>query len=195
VNSAFDHDLIDNLLGITDPEQLRTIETQIVARKILHFKLSPPQEPLTYDYLKTIHHHLFCDIYPWAGKDRYEMGAAEIFRKGETHFTATSHIPDVAHNLFDALERENYFQGLTLEALTHHLALFLNGLNLLHPFREGNGRVLRLFGEQLALRAGHPLDLSTHSPSVNTQAYILGTRGKLTGIETFIRHGFYKETQ
>lgn len=194
MNSAFDRDLIDNLLGIIDPEQLSTVETKITARKILYFKLSSPQDTLNYNYLKAIHHHLFCDLYLWAGKDRYEMGAAEIFRKGETQFTPTSRIPDVAHDLFDALKRENYFQGLDREALTHHLAVFLNGLNLLHPFREGNGRVIRLFGEQLALRAGHPLDLSTHSPSINTQAYILGAQGKLTGIETLIRHGFYKET-
>ncbi len=194
MNSAFDRDLIDNLLGIIDPEQLHTVETKITARKILYFKLSPLQDTLNYNYLKAIHRHLFCDLYPWAGKDRYEMGIAEIFRKGETRFTPTSRVPNVAHDLFDALERENYFQGLDREALTHHLAVFLNGLNLLHPFREGNGRVIRLFGEQLALRAGHPLDLSTHSPSINTQAYILGAQGKLTGIETLIRHGFYKET-
>ena len=51
-------------------------------------------------------------------------------------------------------------------------ASFLNGLNILHPFREGNGRTQRLFMELLAQNAGYPIDLSTVSKTTTVQSII-----------------------
>ena len=62
------------------------------------------------------------------------------------------------------------------------------GLNILHPFREGNGRTQRLFVELLAQNAGYPIDLSTVSKTTTIQACILGAKGKLTGFEKIIKY-------
>jgi cell filamentation protein len=40
------------------------------------------------------------------------------------------------------------------------LAHYLSEINAIHPFREGNGRVQRLFISQLAKQAGYTLDYS-----------------------------------
>jgi cell filamentation protein len=40
------------------------------------------------------------------------------------------------------------------------LAHYLSEINAIHPFREGNGRVQRLFISQLAEHAGYSLDFS-----------------------------------
>lgn len=42
----------------------------------------------------------------------------------------------------------------------HRLAYYFSEVNVLHPFREGNGRSQRLFIEYLAFVAGYRVDLS-----------------------------------
>ena len=50
-------------------------------------------------------------------------------------------------------------QGLNKKDLATKLAYYLAELNVLHPFREGNGRTNREFIRQLALKNGYQLDL------------------------------------
>ena len=42
----------------------------------------------------------------------------------------------------------------------HRLAFYFSEVNVLHPFREGNGRTQRLFIEYLASVAGYRVDFS-----------------------------------
>ena len=44
------------------------------------------------------------------------------------------------------------------------LAYYIAELNVLHPFREGNGRAIREFIRQLALKNGYVLNLKKASP-------------------------------
>lgn len=57
------------------------------------------------------------------------------------------------------LKNENYLKGLNKEELAKRLAYYLSELNVLHPFREGNGRTTREFIRQLALKNGYKLNL------------------------------------
>ncbi len=52
--------------------------------------------------------------------------------------------------LFDKLNKENYLKNLDFDQLTERLAFHLGEINVIHPFREGNGRVQRMFIEFLA---------------------------------------------
>lgn len=52
---------------------------------------------------------------------------------------------------------EEFLVGLPLDAFAERLAHYYTGLNLLHPFREGNGRALRIFTEQLVIHAGYDI--------------------------------------
>ena len=61
--------------------------------------------------------------------------------------------------LFDKLKAENYLQGRSREELVKGLAYYLSELNVLHPFREGNGRTIREFIRELAFFNGYVLDL------------------------------------
>ena len=51
----------------------------------------------------------------------------------------------------------NWLRGLYREAFFEKLAEYYCELNVIHPFREGNGRVQRLLIEHLALAAGYDL--------------------------------------
>ena len=57
------------------------------------------------------------------------------------------------------LKKKNYLEGLDKKELAIKLAYYLAELNVLHPFREGNGRTNREFIRQLALKNGYKLDL------------------------------------
>ena len=48
--------------------------------------------------------------------------------------------------------------------MAKRLAYYLSELNVLHPFREGNGRTTREFIRQLALKNGYKLNLSKVMP-------------------------------
>lgn len=48
--------------------------------------------------------------------------------------------------------------------LAKRIAYYISELNVLHPFREGNGRTIREFARQLALKNGYLLNLTKVSP-------------------------------
>ena len=188
--NAFDQELLSsNLVGAKTLDELFIFERDITADRILQIRLSSLPGAYDYAHYKAIHKELFQDIYGWAGQDRFDLGYRGVFRKGDTEFTRGDRLPLVAKKLFDALKEENYFKGLDRNTFIKSTASFLNGLNLLHPFREGNGRVQRLFVELLAENSGYELDLSTVSHNVNIQASVLGTKGKLVGFEKMIAYG------
>ena len=56
------------------------------------------------------------------------------------------------------LKAENYLIGQDKDMIAKRLAYYLGDLNTIHPFREGNGRVQRLFIGELASRAGYFVD-------------------------------------
>lgn len=185
--SKFDKELLSsNLVGAKTLDELFAYECSITADKILQLIITPLDGAYDYKHYKTLHKVIFEDIYSWAGKDRYDLGYYGTFRKGDTGFVQGSKVPRVANELFKALKDENYFKGLDKYTFIKSAALFLNGLNLLHPFREGNGRTQRLFMIMLSRQAGYRLDFSSISKNINLNASILGTKGRIEGFEKMI---------
>ena len=113
-----------------------------------------------------IHHHLFQDVYAWAGQYRTVR-----ISKGDTSFCYPEHIPAQMGGLFQKLQDADVFAGLAQEAFLDNLTPFLSELNAIHPFREGNGRTQLSFIGLLGEHSGHPfhfgrLDRETHLPAV-----------------------------
>ena len=61
------------------------------------------------------------------------------------------------------LKKENYLIELDNENIYDKLAYYLGEINVLHPFREGNGRAQRVIIEYLAKVAGYTIDFSNIS--------------------------------
>ena len=106
-------------------------------------------------HLQRIHLALFQDVYEWAGKIR----TVDISR-GNSRFANVRFIESAASDIFNKLARENWLRGLDADTLSKRLAHYLSEINALHPFREGNGRVQRIFISQLSQSAGYQLDYS-----------------------------------
>lgn len=106
-------------------------------------------------HLKKIHAYIFQDVYPFAGKLRQE----DIW-KGSTFFCKSEYIEDNLTNILTQLKTDNYLRGLELEQFAEKASYYMAEINLIHPFREGNGRTIREFIRQLALYCGYIINWS-----------------------------------
>ncbi len=151
--------ILINKLDIKDPVILSNYEKQVVAIKLLALHKKGITGIFDVNHFVSIHKFLFEDIYPFAGKFRLENIAKDNFSFADYQYIDTEIV-----KLFDKLKDENYLEGLDKESLSKRLAYYWAELNVLHPFREGNGRTTREFLRQLALKNGYSLDLQ----NVNT---------------------------
>ncbi len=126
-----------------------------------------PSGPLTPAYYLAIHHHLFQDVYEWAGKIR-----SIRISKGSSAFCYPEYIDRELIALFARLAADNELRGLDRTRFAEKAAAFIAELNAIHPFREGNGRTQLSFLVVLSERAGHPLDLSRLDPKAILAATI-----------------------
>ena len=142
-----DSTVLINKLNIQDESALETAEREITALCAADIEFLLP--PYNLSYLRKIHKAIFQDLYAWAG----EMRTVDI-SKGDTRFCTVNRIEPEANKLFVVLNDQNYFQGLAREKLIVVVAELYGDLNMLHPFREGNGRAQRIFFEHLVINAG-----------------------------------------
>ena len=141
--------VLKNKLNIEDEKALSEAEREITAIKTLELIDRPLKGELDFNYIKRLHRHLFSDIYVWAGElRRIDISKGNIFCQYEL-------IEVNSEVLFNELKTENYLEGLDKDTITKRLAHYLGDLNTIHPFREGNGRVQRLFIRELASRMGY----------------------------------------
>lgn len=147
---------LTNKLGITDQLTLKSIEQDIVTKKSA---LLLSESPTVFDlsYLLYVHKTLFDDLYDFAG----QLRTVDI-AKPEAHvpFAYAQFLAPEAARIFDALSAKTYLVDLDLQGYIREIAALSAELNALHPFREGNGRALRLFLILLSLHAGYLLDYS-----------------------------------
>jgi len=159
--------VLKNKLDIMDATKLQKVETQLVLIKLYELR----QKGITGDFsprhLIAIHLFIFGDLYPFAGKFRTENIAKDHFRFAEWEF-----IEEELNRLTRQLQAEDYLAGLSKEDLAKRLAYYLSELNVLHPFREGNGRTIREFIRQLALRNGYRFNLTKISAQDMLEASI-----------------------
>ncbi|MEH6648870.1 MAG: putative adenosine monophosphate-protein transferase Fic [Motiliproteus sp.] len=136
-----------NLLDIKDADLLEDAEREISELTAIEIDFESP--PYDLDYLCSIHQTLFEDIYAWAG----ELRQIDI-SKGDTRFCVCSRIEPEADKLFVGLANQNYFSDLEYDDLVNALAEFYGDLNVVHPFREGNGRAQRILFEHIVVNCG-----------------------------------------
>ncbi|WP_341279987.1 Fic family protein [Paenibacillus sp. FSL H8-0537] len=114
-----------------------------------------------------IHKFIFKDIYPFAGKLREEEIAKDNFRFANVRFIASQ-----TDQLLEELKSENLLKSLSFEALVEKVAYYLTELNVLHPFREGNGRTQREFIRLLVLESNYYIDFTLVNPALMLKAMI-----------------------
>jgi cell filamentation protein len=103
-------------------------------------------------HLREIHKFIFQDVYPFAGKIREEN-----ISKGQTVFAQVPYIKEQSEQLFRSLKQEKFLRELDVRQFSERASHYLAEINILHPFREGNGRSHRELIRCLGLNAGYEI--------------------------------------
>lgn len=124
--------VLENKLNITNQVELNKLEEKISKKKAKELFDSGKIDKIkagTFAGLKQIHKYLFADIYDFAGKIRNVNIAKGNFRFAPVMYLeqAIKHIEKMPQSSFDEIV-EKYVE-----------------MNIAHPFREGNGRVTRIW--------------------------------------------------
>ena len=143
--------VLKNIPGIRDQAALEDFEAIATAQRA---EEPLPNGRLSIAHYKATHHHLFQDVYRWAGNFR----TVRISKDGNM-FCYPENIAREMRTLFTDLKAKRFLQDLSRDRFVAEGASFLSTLNAIHPFREGNGRTQTTFFALVAHQASHPLDL------------------------------------
>lgn len=150
--------VLKNLLGIKRKREMDRVEAREQFRALHELiRIYGKNHRFTAADICQIHKIWLRNIYPWAGKYRKVNVAKDNFM-----FAAANQIP----RLMEELEAGPLHEFTpccfdTIERTARALAVVHTELVLIHPFRDGNGRVARLLATLMALQGGlPPLDFS-----------------------------------
>ncbi len=169
-------DVLKNLMDIRDAQTLEAFELEMTT---LRADEALPTGDFDPSHYRSIHRHLFQDVYEWAGEYRTIRTG-----KGGNWFCYPEYIQPETEKLFAGLSANGLFVGGSVDQFVEAAATFLSELNAIHPFREGNGRAQLAFMHELAGKAGHPLDLEKLRPQHFLQAMIASFAGELAALKT-----------
>lgn len=139
--------VLRNKLGIRNDLSLSTAEQLFSTLAAESLEFSPP--PYDLNYLKSIHLTLFADLYDWAGELR-TVGIS----KQDTRFCQPAYMEKEAGKIFKIMAAAKWFDGMQRTELIAAVAQAYSELNVVHPFRDGNGRAQRILFEHLIMNAG-----------------------------------------
>lgn len=162
---------IENKMGITNSAELAREEERLSKRQAINLFETNALENLPagkFSTLAFIHEYLFRDIYTFAGQIR-DVNIA----KGNFRFAPLMYLKEALQHL-DAMPQENFD-----EIVEKYVEM-----NIAHPFREGNGRSMRIWlDDMLKKELGQCIDWST----VDKEDYLLAMeRSPIRDIE--IKH-------
>lgn len=166
---------LKNRIGLRDREALESFELEMTT-----LRGSEPLPEGNFDarHYRSVHHHLFQDIYSWAGQYRTIRTA-----KAGNWFCFPEHIEGEMERLFKQLHEAHTLEIDDQVAFTAAVARFLGELNAIHPFREGNGRSQLAFTHLLGMAAGMPFDFGKIKPASFMEAMIASFHCNLAPLE------------
>lgn len=162
---------LENKLGITDSATLARTEEKLSkekAVKLVEHGILDKQKAGSFQALAEIHKYLFEDIYDFAGKIRTVNIAKGGFRFAPVMYLESSleNIEKMPQSDFDSIV-EKYVE-----------------MNIAHPFREGNGRSMRIW---LDIMFRKELSMAVDWSRIDKEDYLLAMeRSPIRDIE--IKH-------
>ena len=173
-----------NKFNIRDEKQLAAVEADITLAKTMTLIRNPLPGKFDFAHYKAIHRFLFEDLYSWAG----EIRTVDMSKKG-TAFVKAEEIERIADSCFLRLRQNQFFLNYSSDKFIPAIVDFYDTTNILHPFREGNGRTQKIFISQLAENAGYHIDFANMDPDELMVATIYAAQGVIDYLENlFFQH-------
>lgn len=153
---CYPNGVLKNKLGITNEDILSNLEAELTSIKLANFLINPIKGNLDFDHYKKIHKEIFEDLFAFAGRTR-----TVSMSKGTTAFCLWMYIDEQCDKIFKQIKSELFqerrFIKIEKEEFIGLIAKYMTELNVIHPFREGNGRTLREYFRLLCLKCGYEL--------------------------------------
>lgn len=176
-----DSEVLRNKANLRDQAALDAFEADATAIRLLELIEHPIGGKFDLAHLQAIHHHLFQDVYDWAG----QLRTVDV-SKGSSRFGNCGLIENYLKQQLAKLSGENFLIGLQPGSFIQRLAYYMGEINAAHPFREGNGRVQRAFCAQLAEQAGYFIDFDEVSREEMHTAMIASFQGDNKPLESLL---------
>ena len=150
-----------NKLRINDKKELQQAEADIGFLKLINID----QVNIRFfdvEILKQIHHHIFSDIFEWAGQFRtVPLYKEELVIPGIS--IPYSEPKNIERDLRAKLNELNSisWQNLTTEEIAYKFAREIALIWRVHPFRDGNTRTTLSFAYLYAKEHNFPFDIKT----------------------------------
>lgn len=144
--------VLKNKLGIKNEKELKNADTNIVTKKLQEIKLRKFKRTYDEKHFKFIHKFLFEELYEFAGKYREENILKENFR-----FSQFEYIDENIKKILKKIDLEK-LKSENFEKQIEDVSEIMTDLNVLHPFREGNGRAIREFIRELLEDMGYEIN-------------------------------------
>ena len=177
-----DTTVLINKLDIRDQQELDALEKQITLLRGIQAEQETEFVNVDFEFYKSLHRKLFGDLYDWAGTLR----TINISKKG-TVFCEHTELERLGTLKFQRLAKQKLLCGLPDSEFVSEAAELYHELNMLHPFREGNGRTLRLFITLLVRNTGRDIDFSECGADMLTIAAIKAAQGDISLLRTVLR--------
>jgi len=132
-------EVLINNRNIKDTKVLADVERMISTYNLSRLHVEPLKGNFDVKHYMKLHKFMFGELYPFAGEIR-----SENMQKGSTLFCR----PEYIHQYLDSvLKKMNQLieKVTNEEELLDLLAYCYSEINVIHPFREGNGRTQREF--------------------------------------------------
>lgn len=150
---------LKNKLGITEYKELNDAEKDIGFVKLIDIGESFKQK---YDgeYIRSIHRHIFEDIFDWAGEFRtVPVYKTEIVIPGlSLEYSAPKNIEKDLNVILEELNSTNW-SDKNIDEITAQFTDQLARIWRVHPFRDGNTRTTLAFAENYSREHGFPMDI------------------------------------
>ena len=153
--NCYENGVLINKLGITNQEELDKVEASLTYLRLNMLSGKDNGFKFDYMYYLNLHGFIFQDIYPFAGEIRDENISKPVtfnFKgeiKSETiPFCRPEFIVQYLKYLLDEMAKK-VRNIKTKDDYIEYLSYYYSELNIVHPFREGNGRTQREYFRQL----------------------------------------------
>lgn len=176
--------VLKNKLGISNQKELEDAETILLSDAYEHFlsKINLNTINFNVKFLFLLHKYFLNTLYDWAGnKRKVDMS------KGKMMFASVAHLSSSLVYLDEIIKENIPKKKDAVKDMAYKIALIHNEYNAIHPFREGNGRTIRLFLDLLAISIGcEMIDWNPKLKNDYIKACISGAIGNHNPMTDFI---------
>ena len=167
-----------NKLNIRDYKVLKTKMRDVIPIRIAELEKHPIVKEMSSDYLRSIHRHLYDDVFQWAGEFR------TVDYPDDPTACRTEYIGSCVDDLFKEMKKSDFLSKS--DDFCGDLAHVITELYAIKPFRLGNGVTIKVLANCTAILNGKYLDYSEASESLLDVAIKMGVAGDTSHLREII---------